>query len=84
MSGLSEQEREWVALALSDAAAERDTEQAARLIEARIETLIRRRLEPVAEFAHDMIAYEAEHAAGSDTPTLLAIARDLIELVKGR
>jgi len=41
---LTDAEREWIALTILDAAAESDTDTAARLIEARIETLIRRRL----------------------------------------
>ena len=44
---LTEDEREWLALTIMDAAGEPCTDDAARLIEARVETLIARRLEPV-------------------------------------
>lgn len=39
---LTNEDREWIALTISDAAAERDTDDAARLIEARVETLVAR------------------------------------------
>lgn len=49
-----------------------------------IEALIRDRIEPFAEFAADIIAYEEEHAAGADTPARLAMARDLIAMLDDR
>lgn len=42
---LTNEERHWIALTIADVAAERDLAEAARLIEARIETLIERRNE---------------------------------------
>lgn len=81
---LADVERDWIATTITDAVAMPDTGAAARLIEARVETLIRRRLEPFAEFAADVIAYEESHADGPDTPTRLAFAHDILELVAGR
>lgn len=95
---LSNDERHFIADMISDAfmpyGQEFSPEDAGDLIEARIETLLRRRTAPireraesaeaivreVVEFARDLIDYEQDHAAGAETPTLLAVASDLREM----
>lgn len=66
---LTEEEREWVAWTIVDAAAERDTDDAARLIEARLETLISARL----------AARDAEIAARAEARTLAEVADRLAD-----
>lgn len=51
MSGLTPEDREWVALTIADVASCRDTDDAARLIEARVETLIARHVTAALEAA---------------------------------
>lgn len=62
---LTPYEQGWVATMIFDAAAERDTTQAARLIEARIETLMQRRLEPMVTL---MVEWEREALAETECP----------------
>ncbi|MAE64169.1 MAG: hypothetical protein CMJ18_07820 [Phycisphaeraceae bacterium] len=61
-------EREWIALTILDAVAERSAEDASRLIEARIETLIARRIAPVQAVLDDDTARRRACAESCDCP----------------
>lgn len=58
---LTDQERKWIALTILDALAERNTDDAARLIEARTETLISRRLAPVRDL-HQRVPCDCDYS----------------------
>lgn len=65
---LTAEERQWIAYTIADATAARTTEDASRLIEARIETLIARRIAPVQAVLDDDLARRRACADDEDCP----------------